>query len=221
MFEPDADFADSRFDAFPSDADHPDAVSARDREAWLLELQQRVGPPPRAMGLGYLFGRWAAPRPPWLLEADPLKLFYEHRRRVIQTGHLRWGVLIKVETRDGPADQIGSVVFCPDEHRDVPVEQLLAAADRLGRLTADDLDPADQKLLAFLALPEQRAFGYLIPPHVTPGAQLALSSTLLFRRHLPRTGLADRVLPLLVPPDGPHTVMVVPSSFWPKAMRKR
>ena len=42
------------------------------------------------------------------------------------------------------------------------------------------------------------------------------SSLMVFRRHLPLGILTGNIVPLLVPPEEPYCVMILPSRFWPE-----
>lgn len=210
-------------------------VEGRTTDRWLAAIGDRIGTPPRAGGFRYLIGGWAAPRPPWLLEADPLKLFYAHRARVIQTGTLTWGLVFAASSsaRDAVAiDGSGHVLYADEPTRPVPLERLRDASETIRRLPSElrqgeastlrtevRRDEDVVKLAAFLEVGQQRAFGWRVPPVLSPESALAISSTLLFYRHLPGRRLASPLVPLLVPPDLPRTVMIVPKRFWPRDMQ--
>ena len=196
----------------------------QERSVWLAHVRRSVREPPRLLGMGMYFGRWAAPRPPWLKRSHPLSLFYMHRRRLLREGFVVWGAVVQANIlcfQPGPMTHPAEFTYCIEPEADVRGDWLLEAASDLFALKGrQDLDGELQPIADHLADEQTASFGRRVPLSFINERPLALSSGLVFRRHLPAKHLTGRLVPLLVAPETPRVVLVVPSSFWPREMRQ-
>ena len=213
---------DDRSDGRPADPRDPAIVRQR-REGWLEAIRRRVKPPPRNLGMGLFFGPWATPYPPWLRPADPLQLFFKERRRMLRTGIVVWGAFVQANSRmsvRGVGDSPGEVIYCPDPLAIFDPDWLLGVAGELST-TKDEvgLPPDLEPIGEYLAEDSTRAFGRIVPRSVVGDRELALSTVLIFRRHVPGKRLCHPLVPLLVAAEPPRIGMIVPQRFWPREMR--
>lgn len=222
MSQPDP-FGDPIDDDDPYAARDPHRVR-QDREAWLAAIRRRVRDPPRRLGMGAFFGPWSVPRPPWLDRTEPLAVFYRERRRMLARGVVVWAAIVQAnKSLFAPADHDAPAefVYAPDPTEPVDPGWLLDVASDLFALKGRaDLDAELQPIADHLTNERTYSFGRLVPRSYIAEHAVALTSALVFRRHLPGKRLTGRLVPLLVADEAPRVAMIVPQRFWPGEMRK-
>ena len=210
-------------DRYRPDPEDP-AKERQRREQWIEAIRRRVRQPPRNMGMRAWFGTWAVPSPPWLKSNDPLRLFFKERHRLLREGVVVWGAIVQANQllfENHAIDAPCEVVYCPDVEASVDPEWLLEAASDLFALKSQvDLDSELQPIADHLTDETTRSFGRNVPRSYIREHPLALTTMLLFRKHVPGKKLTGRLLPILITQDAPRVAMVVPFRMWPIAMRK-
>ena len=206
--------------------------SGSDPQRWLEEIRTTLGRPPRRVGTAWLFGRWASPRPPWLID-DPLDLLFRERSRMLREGQVVWGMVLNASvTTHGPGPRVprsavGWLLFPTDPEAIVDPQWLSDTAAQMhavweSRHLSQDL----HDIMVHVLGQDARAFGRLVPRTVAFEHQLALTTTVLYARHLPRRRiefidgpLPEGIVPVVVARDAPQVAMVVPCGHWPRELR--
>jgi len=108
------------------------------------------------------------------------------------------------------------IVFPSDPNALIDPAELAEVAQRLGELK--DTSPFDRKLAmiaAYLTDEYSRVFGGPVPESLSPEFGSMMSASFIVRRHLPRRRLCSPLLPIIVNPRTPKTIMPLPSRYWP------
>jgi hypothetical protein len=183
---------------------------------WLL------GPAPRRFGF-WERRRLCAVRKPWWLRFrrdDLLHRQYADMPRLLREGFLTWGRIIHSNNAladEGREDCPAEVLYSMLPLRQVDVDILDATGSRLFDLKGTQpSDPDTRALAEHLTAEVTRRFGLRVPRELSDGMPCRCSSLMVFRRHLPLGILVDNIVPLLVPPEEPYCVMILPSRFWPE-----
>ena len=158
------------------------------------------------------------PRVPEDMDPEDPLLRAVHGWEVSQReGRTTWGAVLLAEKalfQGGASDHSGMVIWSPTVEFDRHPERLRRIGQRLfAQRDAEDPDPDLEPLRAVLRDPSQRVAGFWVPPKLTGGAPVFLSSLLLHRRHLPRGLLLRDLVPLRVGEEWDFPV-IVPSSHW-------
>ena len=180
-------------------------ASAADFDRWLAYCRQRLGDPPRRVGLwARLFHLWLPPPPGLGFHDDLTQLFYR-RAELLRTGPVVWGHVVRADDpllRPGLGNHYATVVFGTLPGSEPPLPRLREMAAALA--TRDEY-----------AGPAGRACGVPVPPDLAGRCPCAVSTLWVVRRHLPGRELLRPYLPLIVLPDPPHLAMVLPARYWP------
>lgn len=160
----------------------------------------------------------ASPRSPEGMDPeDPLQRAVEGWDVSQREGRTTWGAVLLAEKalfQGGGSDHAGMVIWSPTGEFDRHPEKLRRIGQALyAQRDATEPDPDLDALRAVLRDPAQRVAGFWVPPKLTGGSPLFLSSVVLHRRHLPRGLLLRDLLPLRVGEEWDFPV-VVPSSHW-------
>lgn len=186
---------------------------------WLADCRELLGPRPRRFSWWTRFGYLFIPRPSWVHRDQLQVLFKEFRDVIMVHGQVVWGHLVQANgtlfspgKRDAPAE---AVYFTDDEHPD-PITALGGLAARLFRLKGTTGHPPQAQAIAdHLTAEITRAFGLPVPEEWTGGRRAEVSTIFVHRPHLPGRRLVAPFFPLLITPDRPRRVAVVPSRYWP------
>lgn len=155
--------------------------------------------------------------PPWMpqLEAGLAPVF-EQQADLLRRGCVIWGALIaphnalaEAQYRNGLYLQL---VYDPAGR--LSVESLERIADRL----YNEVLPSEDAVAFVYA--EHPRLGLAVPPEVSPWP-LWMSGTFVIQDHLPDGLLSLPSLPLLIDPQRPEVVTVLPACFWPASLRER
>ena len=183
-------------------------------------VRDAIGEPPRSFGVWDRVGYLRVRRPGWA-GGDPIRLFFNGRKRLLQSGYVTWGSLVQANYllwQLGRDNAPGEVIFSSDPRLDADPAVLEAVANRLYEFkeSPPTNDPEAGAIGRHLAAGTTRAFGMPVPRSVRAPLPLVLSTTYFYRPHLPNPRfLCQRILPLLVSPTDPQIVMVVPARYWP------
>ena len=185
--------------------------------------RQKLGPVPRRFSL---WARWTylpVQKPLWCNGQEPLKYFFAGQKKLLEEGRVVWGHLIQANGllfKPGPHNCPGEVVYCVDTRQHLGPEDLAPIASSLYALKGVRCPSSDLQVISdYLANERQRVFGLEVPAAISPSAPCAISTVFFDRQHLPGRMLRSTYFPILISPSRPRIAMVVPSRFWPEAMR--
>lgn len=186
---------------------------------WLRAVRDALGEPPRSFAFWDRITYLRVPMPGWA-RGDPIKLYFNGRRRLLQDGFVTWGHFVQANYllfKPGPFSAPAEMVFGLDPARDPDPGVLESTAGRLFELKgATSTDPEAAAIGRHLPAERTRAFGMPIPRAFRAPQPLALSTVFVCRAHLPQPRfLHHRLLPLLVSPTDPRIIMPVPARYWP------
>ncbi|WP_394842036.1 hypothetical protein LZC95_33785 [Pendulispora brunnea] len=177
----------------------------------LLEAtRKRFGAAPRSLSL-----RVGAPT--WLGENDALATAHRQYPRLLSEGHIVLGYVVMANVamfRLGPDSLPGFVLHPRDPALVVELDELERAGEAIAAIR--DLEPVDKdldQLASLLRAGHERFFSLPVPPALTQGRPLFVSSALLYRAHLPIPRLVAKLLPMLVC-KGLKEVAPLPASCW-------
>jgi tetratricopeptide (TPR) repeat protein len=194
-----------------------------DFQEFLDYCRQSFGDTPRRFAPWRYYTYLRTPRPSWArFSRDPLKIFYQRQKTLLQEGIITWGVIVQANNylfhphhENLPAD----VLYCSDLHRLVDPKQLRVIAKEVFRLK--NTSPEDQELAglsAHITDEYDRHFGLAIPPQLSPDFPTELTTIMVDRQHLPNGYLSRGYFPVLVSPKHPRVVMILPSCYWSQAL---
>jgi hypothetical protein len=188
----------------------------------LLEACIRTfGPTPRRHNFWQLLNYLKIDQPNWAKQ-DQMSLFFKHQNRLLKHGFMTWGRIVQANTHlfyPGQKDLPADVVFCTDSQRVIEPEALTGLSKQLFSLK--NRTPETPELANFaevLTNEYDRHFGLALPHSLSPDFPAELSTVMVSRYHLPNGYLSQSYFPLLVAPDHPRVVMVLPSRYWSPAL---
>jgi hypothetical protein len=188
-------------------------------QAWLMHLQANYNP--KAIHFIDRLTTLRIQRPAGI-QKDQINLFFQKKNDLLKRGHIVWGQVVQANQLlfypgmdNAPAD----VLFCPNPHSQNNPEALASIADRLYEIKGSQPDdPELAKLAAAITDESGRHFGLSIPQSLSPDFPTETSVIYIVRKHLPNGYLTQKVLPLLIYPEQPRIVMVLPCRYWPVEM---
>jgi Fe-S cluster assembly iron-binding protein IscA len=140
-------------------------------------------------------------------------------------GRVTWAAIVMANTglfqpskRDLPA----GVIYSLEGAFDDDPSTLRRIAERIYHLK--DKNPSDARLVPLArAVTDEtaRETNVVVPPHVARGHPLRYETLYIQRHRLPARYLADQVLPVIVHPQRPTHVMVLPLEYWSPAIVAR
>jgi hypothetical protein len=185
----------------------------------LAECRKNFGMPGRAFSLWDRLTYLRTGRPAWCDRSDRLGLFFENRNDLLKHGQVVWGHIVQANVAlfsSGLFDSAANIVFPSDPSVVIDPAELAEVAERLFELK--DTVPGDRQLATLakhLSDEFDRAFGMPVPNSLSPKFQSLMSSSVVARRHLPQRRLCFPLLPIIVSPRTPKTIMPLPSRYWP------
>jgi hypothetical protein len=166
------------------------------------------------------WGRWGVAPPAWRDPGDDVFATYLHQERLFRRGRVVWGCFVQANHhlyRSADQDAWPAVATYG------LASELDAAADILPRIAAQAFalkgtrpdDPDLRGVGDLLAAELTRGLDHPLPRKLTLGRELATTSVMVHREHLP-TGYLTRkhlLFPLLVDPET-HASLVLPAEYW-------
>lgn len=161
-------------------------------------------------------------KPLWLHWDDHDKLhgFYHAAPKLFENGRVVWGHIVQANAllfKEGKSNCPAELVFSLDPRVDKNPEFLTLTAECLFELKGTE--PDDEALAPFaehLTDEMTRRFGVEVPLQLSGNVPCVLSTTMVFRKHLPNGMLSQSLMPILVDPDNPQAALILPARFWPK-----
>jgi hypothetical protein len=188
---------------------------------FLQLCRQEFGSAPRRHNIWQYQTYLKIPRPKWA-QKDRINVIFEQQNILLTNGFITWGRIVQANNYlfyPGRSNLPADVVFCPNPQKEVSFEALATLAKNLYRLkntTPEDPDLA--KFAAMLTDEYDHHFGLSLPKSLSPDFSTELSTFFVVSRHLPNGYLSQSYFPLLVTPDRPRVVMILPSKYWSEAM---
>ena len=198
---------------------------------WLAEARQSFGKGPRKFDdatQSYLYMPEA-----WIFSLMffvPLcKLIKKSRqKRIFEKGQVVWGHIIQANntlwvpaTREamqskGTDFYPGELVFSPDPKKQVTPEFLGEVAERLVGLREKPSNAPELKQISdYLRAETVRAYGWAVPPRLSPKVDCCISTTVFLRKHLPGGYLTEAFMPIVISDQPPYYAMPLPARYWP------
>ena len=173
--------------------------------------------PGAAWNASYSHGPLGVKAPEWFSHDPVFQRWFAALPALWRGGSVVWSQLVQANSllfRPGTADCPGEVLFDPTGR--VDPERFADAAQAMYGLKGLRLRNPWLKFFADALTHERvRTSGHELPASL--GARgLQTASLLFFRQHLPGGVLAGGKLPLLVSPEHPGIVMMLPSRYWPE-----
>lgn len=191
---------------------------------WVLESRSTFGPAPRRFSW---FRRWFSleiPRPDWLRSEDELNRQFERQRELLENGEVVLGCFVQANnTLFQPLknDAPGDIVYpSRPELRVRPGEMLRIAKALAGLKGTTPSDPQTRRFADTITGELERSLGVPVPQSIAFGTECRMTSVLVHRKHLPNRLLTFQLVPLLILPDSPGSVMILPCQFWPFEFRE-
>lgn len=188
----------------------------------LLQCRQNFGPAPRR------FSWWSRKfsssyrfaLPAWLEPEDGLITLYQGLSSVMTQGFVTWAHIVQANTLlfdDGPVDSPGEVVYCTDRDNTVSPDVLRELAGSLAQLK--NTAPSNPQLRAIADhLTDERTRAFALPVPVKGKSNVALSTTVFHRAHLPAAKITIPFFPVVVNTTGNGVVIPLPKAFWPREL---
>lgn len=192
--------------------------------SFLVEIENRLGPPPRNIGLWNWFTYVKIRRPTWLYEFpdDQIQVLLDHQDVLFQEGVIVWGKLLQANRQlfgHGPNDHPGDLLFSPNPGGYTSVEDLDPIAQRVKQLKGTSPSDPELKTIADHLTDERvRVYGLRVPASISPRIPCMISTTYFARKHLPGGKLSSGFFPVIVLPRPPHVALPVPSKYWPQEL---
>jgi len=178
--------------------------------------QGRPADPGTAWNASYSHGPLNVSAPEWFAHDPVFQRWFAALPALWRDGKVVWASLVQANSllfRPGTADCPGEVLYDPSGR--VDPGRFADAAQAMYGLKGLRLRNPWLKFFAQALTHERvRTSGFDLPASL--GARgLQTASLLFFRQHLPGGVLSGGRLPLLVSPDHPGIVMMLPSKYWP------
>ncbi|WP_374337995.1 hypothetical protein [Leeia sp.] len=159
----------------------------------------------------------SAPQPGWMESRDPLFKVWEEQRLLVQRGRVVWGALVQANSQLfqwGDMDCPAQLVYSPEPSFDAAPQRLRAVGQAIFDLKHTRPDSPELQVLADSVTQElERSFGLLLPASLGATEDMATSSFMVYRQHLPDGFLRGGVFPILTAP-GTRSVMILPYAYW-------
>jgi hypothetical protein len=153
---------------------------------------------------------------------DQLNTFFRKKKDLLKRGQIVWGQTIQANQylyHPGCDDAPAEVIFCPELSQTIDPDRLTPIAQKFQSLKGTQPeDPELAALAASITDEYDRHFGLPLPQCLSPDFPTETSVIYIVRKHLPNGYLSQKILPLLVYPEQPRVVMVLPCRYWPTAM---
>lgn len=187
-------------------------------QQWRADCERRIGPPPRRFGWFARFGYLSVPRPSWAHD-DQLRVVIDgFRDDILKHGKVVWGRLVQANMvlfKSGPQNAPAEVVYFPAEEPNDLLERLDVIASSLFTLKGTSGNPTQAQAIAdHLTAEITRAFGLSVPANISGGKECEISTIYVTRKHLPEGRLVTPFFPLVITPNRPRRVAILPSRYW-------
>lgn len=186
------------------------------------ECIESLGPTPRRVSWWDRITYWQVKRPKWLKKnPGELETFFDLIPELRRYGRVVWGHIVQANRQlftPGPLDCPADVVFSLDDASRVDPRRFSAVARGIYALKETQPWDPELSLIAEYVTNEMAAqFGLRIPREISSQHRCLMSTIYIIRKHLPGRApcLRQKIMPLLVNPEPPHVVMVLPSRYWP------
>lgn len=160
-----------------------------------------------------------------LLTFDSLRVVLRDQNILRDHGRVVWGHIVQAnQALFSPSNRQtlpANVLYCPDRDFDDHVEELQELAHELFELKGTlPRDPELRRFARAITNEMARTMRLPLPEALTDGRQVIFTTCFIHPPHLPDGYLAHGFFPLLVCPKRTEAVMVLPSRYWPKALRQ-
>lgn len=191
---------------------------------WTEECRSAFGPAPRSFSW---FRRWCSlefSRPAWIKPGHGLNQQFERQRELLEKGEVVLGGFVQANTnlfQPLEPDLPGDIVYPsrPDSEAR-PAEILRIARAVYGLKGTSPREPLARRLAEAITDEYECKMGILVPQSIAFGIECRVSSVQVHRKHLPNGMLSRQLVPLLILPDSPGSVMILPCRYWPQEFQK-
>ena len=185
-------------------------------------IRLHLGKPPRRFDSSLQV--YLHTRPPgWLSRKDDLSAVYREQDRLRREGLVVWASLVQANRllfAPGEQDHPVSIVWSTDSYFDAASDELQAIGQAAFELKGTQPAGGDAAALAKVLTDERMRGQRLAVPAVLTGGRTVWHSALMCtRRHLPRGVLRGRLLPIWIDPKPTGMALLIPTAYWPPAMR--
>ncbi len=153
---------------------------------------------------------------------DPLKVHYKQQKIVQTEGQIVWGHLVQANSSlfdKGPNDCPADVIYSFDPFFDDRLDALAEIAEAVSELKGTEPnEPGQLEVARHLTDEYTRIFKHPVPPEMTGGREVFLTSLMVIRKHLPGYYLQNGYFPLVACPDMTPALLILPARYWPKAL---
>lgn len=190
----------------------------------LDECAARFGTAPRTFSFLERRVYLRYPRPAWL-KADPtdgIGIIFDRAEAILRDGSLRWGFIVQANEllfEPGRIDCPATIAFGTDDGDPMlplELEPIVGAVAALKETRPED--PALAPVARHLTEELRREYGLPLPASLTDGRRVAMSTTMILRKHLPLGRLCAPVVPLLADPEHDGVVIPLPERWWPERL---
>jgi len=155
----------------------------------------------------------------WLSPGDKMATLFRNTNPLFRDGVVVWGHVIQANQlmfQPGSENCPGEVVYSLAESHQVDPDTLAQVARDLFSLKGTHPNHPELNPIANYLTDEMiRVFGLPVPKVISPTLPCQISTTMFFRKHLPRQRLCSSLLPLVVNPSPPFVALPLPERYWP------
>ncbi|MEM7677634.1 MAG: hypothetical protein AAF449_16685 [Myxococcota bacterium] len=192
----------------------------------LSHAQQKLGPAPREVPEALKAALRRPPPPRWMPRSDGLRRLWAEHDRLVSNGEVTWGHIYMANSdlyAEGPADAPAGMLHSFDPFILRNPEILESLGTRLfERYEANGRRPLKWPHGPWFAMTHAytiddtaRVFGFVLPPTLTWGHVVFMSTPMIHRDHMPGGILSDNLLPILAARDPKitGTTLVLPDAL--------
>jgi hypothetical protein len=188
--------------------------------ALIEAVREWMGEPPRQFGFFDKLKLRVSP-PAWMQANDDLREVYRAHDLLLREGRIVWSALVQANNmlfQPGPSDHPALLIHSRDLAFDDRLDLLREVAHRIYTFkNTTPSDPAERELAALVTDEMDRGMSRRLPPAVAFDRDVRSSSTMIFRKYLPRKVIESGWFPLLIHPDTPAS-LIVPCVYWPEEL---
>jgi len=160
---------------------------------------------------------------PWMLRSR-FKVLFEVQDVLFSEGSVVWGTLVQANGNlfyPGLDDHPAVIFYSLDETIDSNPKLIKKVARGLYKIKGKKTDKDLQDFSDMLKSERTPKWKIPVPLRITKNIQCFYTTALIYRGHLPKGYLKNRLFPYLVCPDKTNVGIILPSRYWSKTFLNR
>ncbi|QSX04646.1 hypothetical protein JYG23_07980 [Sedimentibacter sp. zth1] len=165
-------------------------------------------------------------KPNWIKKNDDSRFecIYDEQELLINKGKIVYGRIVQANAslfQPGIFDSPAGIVFSEDYYFNEHVNQLSKVANSLYALKNKQIEDEKLKIFTDAITDETTAlYNVQVPKLITSNIAVFYTTIMVHRKHLPARYLKLNWFPVLVLPTQTKAVMILPSKYWSKQLKK-